>query len=164
MIAVRWSTGADVPALARVHAEAWRFAYAGLMPGLALERIIAARGGHWWQALHRRGGRTLVIELDGAVVGYAMIGRCRSRGFAGAGEIYELYLDPPCHGAGLGRRLFGEARRRLEARALRGLVVWSLAVNEVGCRFYRALGGRPAARSEVCLGGVQFERVAFAWL
>ena len=163
MIGIRWSTDEDAAALARIHADAWRFAYGGLIPGLTLERMIAARGGHWWRALHTRGGRALVVALDGALLGYATIGRSRSRGFARAGEIYELYLDPVCHGAGLGGRLFREARRRLERRALDGLVVWSLAENETGCRFYRALGGRAEARGRIRLGGVAFERIAFAW-
>lgn len=163
MIGIRWSEPGDAPALARVHEEAWRFAYAGLIPGLTLERMIAQRGPPWWRALHRSGGRALVVDLDGRLSGYATIGRNRSRAFVQAGEIYELYLDPVCHGAGLGKRLFGEARRCLEARALHGLVVWSLAVNELGCRFYRALGGRPEARSHASLGGVRLERIAFAW-
>lgn len=163
MIKTRWSTSTDAGSLARIHGDAWRFAYAGLIPGLTLERMIAARGPHWWRAMHRAGGRALVHELDGSVVGYASIGPCRSSGFVQAGEIYELYLDPVCHGAGLGKQLFGEARRRLEARSLDGLIVWSLALNEIGCRFYRALGGRPEGRSHAGLGGVSLERIAFAW-
>ena len=163
MIETRWSGFRDSPVLARVHEEAWRFAYRGLIPGLTLERMIAARGLHWWRALHRAGGSALVIELDGNLAGYATIGRCRDHDFCEAGEIYELYLDPVCHGAGHGRRLFNEARKRLKARSLHGLIVWSLAVNEVGCRFYRALGGRPEARGHTCLAGLRFERIAFAW-
>ena len=163
MIETRWSTCRDSGSLARIHREAWRFAYAGVIPGLALERMIGARGEHWWQAMHRAGGKALVVELDGRLAGYATIGRCRNRRFRQAGEIYELYLDPVCHGAGLGKRLFTEARRRLEGRALDGLIVWSLAVNEIGCRFYRALGGRPEAKSRTCMGGLSFEKIAFAW-
>lgn len=163
MIKTRWSRPRDAPALAEIHRDAWRFAYAGLLPGLALERMIAAHGPRWWDALQRQGSRTLVLELDGNVVGYARIGACRSREFAGAGEIYELYLDPICHGAGLGKRLFREARRRLAARLPGGLIVWSLAINKIGCRFYRALGGKVLSRDRTRFGGVEFERIAFAW-
>ena len=163
MIGTRWSTCADAGHLARIHGDAWRFTYAGLVPGLALERMIAARGSHWWQAMHRAGQRALLVEMDGRVAGYATLGRCRSRDLGQRGEIYELYLDPVCHGAGLGKRLFEDARRHLAARALDGLIVWSLARNEIGCRFYRALGGRPEARGHTRLGGVCFERIGFAW-
>lgn len=159
----RWSTESDSEALARIHADAWRFAYAGLIPGIAFERMIAARGPRWWRALHETGEQALLVELDGAPVGYARFGRCRSHAFKQAGEVYELYLDPACHGAGLGRRLFEDARSRLRSRALDGVLVWSLAVNDIGCRFYRALGGRILARGRINVGGAEFERIAFAW-
>ena len=113
MIAMRWSRAQDSRRLSRIHRDAWRFAYAGVVPGLALERMIASRGEAAWQRLHRRGGKVLAVELESAVAGYAMIGPSRNRRFRAEGEIYELYLDPIYHGAGLGGRLFAEARRRL---------------------------------------------------
>lgn len=163
MIKTRWSTCEDVQSLAHVHADAWRFAYCGLIPGLTLERMIAAHDADWWMAMHAAGAKSLVLEFDGSVRGYARIGQCRNREFERAGEIHELYLDPACHGAGFGRRLFGEARRRLAARGHTGVVVWSLAVNEVGCRFYRALGGRIRAKGATRVGGIDFDRIAFSW-
>ncbi len=162
MIETRWSTAQDAPALARVHQDAWRFAYSGLLPGVALERWITGRGAPWWESLHRSGGKALVVELDGRLCGYATGGRCRDRR-SRRGEIYELYLDPVCHGAGLGARLFREARRRLEDRALRGLVVWSLAENEAGCRFYRAVGGRVGATGTASFHGARLDRLGFIW-
>src|SRR5918996_606118 len=45
MIGIRWSTDEDCDRLAALHREAWRNAYAGIIPGVALERMIARRGG-----------------------------------------------------------------------------------------------------------------------
>jgi hypothetical protein len=59
--------------------------------------------------------------------------------------------------------LFTEARNRLEAEGLTRLVVWSLAANELGCRFYRALGGHEAARSTGEIGGAPLPMIGFAW-
>lgn len=162
-ITTRWSTPADAAALARVHAEAWRFAYAGLLPGLSIERRIAARGPRWWEALHQNGGAALVVERDALLSGYATLGPSRTRRSSQAGEIYEFYLDPVCHGAGLGSRIFADARRHLSVQGYRGLIIWALAVNEVGCRFYLARGGRPAARSTTAVEGTRLEQIAFVW-
>lgn len=162
-IETRWSSEADAEALAAVHEAAWRYAYAGLIPGLALEQMIRSRGADYWRASHRRGARALVLTLDGQVLGYAAIGRARGKRFPGAGEIYELYLDPAAHGSGLGRRLFDAARKALRARGLKGLVVWCLEVNELGCRFYDAVGGVPAARSSTRLGGTDFALIGYRW-
>lgn len=163
MITVRWTGTEDAGRLSRIHRDAWRFAYAGVIPGLALERMVASRGEAAWRRLHRRGGRALAVEFDDAVAGYAMMGPSRNRRFPAQGEIYELYLDPVFHGAGLGRRLFAEARQRMARRGLVGLLVWSLSGNEIGCRFYRGLGGRAAARDRLKIGGVALDRTAFVW-
>ncbi|MDH3669306.1 MAG: GNAT family N-acetyltransferase [Paracoccaceae bacterium] len=160
---MRWSRTEDSTRLSRIHRDAWRFAYVGVIPGLALERMIASRGEAAWQRLHGRGGKVLAVEFEGSVAGYAMTGPSRNRRFHAEGEIYELYLDPVYHGAGLGRRLFAEARRRLTRRRLKGLLVWSLTGNEMGCRFYRSLGGRPAAKDRLKIGGITLDRIAFAW-
>ncbi|HMQ92456.1 MAG TPA: GNAT family N-acetyltransferase [Amaricoccus sp.] len=161
-IELHWSTAADSEALAVLHRDAWRYAYAGIIPGVALERMVARRGPGWWGAMHRAGGRALLLALDGTAAGYATLGAGR---FAGrrSGEIHELYLRPEYHGAGLGRRLFTESRTRLRDGGLVQLLVWSLADNAAGCRFYRAMGGEARARGHTCIGGRELQKIAFVW-
>lgn len=149
--------------LAELHAEAWRYAYRGIIPGIALERMIARRGPIWWRSVCGSGHRALLLEFDWHIAGYATFGRCRKRTEPPLGEIYELYVKPECHGAGFGRALFEEARRRLRARGLHRLVVWALAENELACGFYRALGGRPRFTTFETLGGVRLEKIGFHW-
>lgn len=163
MIETRWSTKEDARALSMLHRQAWRYTYAGIIPGRALERIIGSRGPNWWRHIHRRGASVLIIELDRQIAGYARVGPVRPQLWKGTGEIYELYLAPEYHGSGLGEHLFLEARRRLVSRGLTRLVVWSLAANELGCRFYRALGGREIARAKTRIGGAALTKIGFAW-
>ena len=54
-----------------------------------------------------------VAEIDGEVAGYSTYGRNRVPSMPYSGEIFELYLSPQHQGMGLGRRLFGAARREL---------------------------------------------------
>lgn len=163
VIEIRASTEADVEGLAALHRDAWRYAYAGIIPGVALERMIARRGPGWWQRLHRGGGQALVVALDDDLAGYATLGRSRMPGRRPCGEIYELYLRPEFHGVGLGRRLFAAARHRLSRAGLERLMVWSLADNAVGCRFYRALGGREGGHVCERIGGARLDKICFTW-
>jgi ribosomal protein S18 acetylase RimI-like enzyme len=140
---MRLSEPGDRTVLAELHAEAWRYAYRGIIPGLTLERMIARRGPAWWGSICGSGHRALLIEFDRRIVGYATFGRCRMRSQPPLGEVYELYVKPECHGAAFGRTLFEEARRRLRERHLTGLRVWALAENDLACGFYEALGGDP---------------------
>ena len=158
----RWSTAGDAPGLAEAHRAAWRYAYAGIIPGLTLERMLARRGLAWWTAMHDRGHRALVIGRGQAVAGYATLGRGRT-GRASIGEIYELYVRPEYHGCGLGRRLFAAARRELGREGLDRVIVWALADNMIACRFYTAMGGAEYGRSEDRFCGVSLAKIGFSW-
>jgi ribosomal protein S18 acetylase RimI-like enzyme len=162
LIDLRWSRAADAAALAEIYRSAWAYAYAGIIPGPALARMLGRRGPRWWRGLHLAGHRVLVIDSGAGPVGYAHFGRAR-RSAGGAGEIYELYVRPEHQGAGYGRRLFVEARARLEAAGHRRLVVWALADNGVGLRFYEAMGGQVYARSRARIGGTVLRTVGLLW-
>jgi ribosomal protein S18 acetylase RimI-like enzyme len=161
-VATRWSTADDSAALAAVHRDAWRYAYAGIIPGLTLERMLARRGPAWWGRMHGRGFRALVLARDSTLSGYATLGRSRAPGPA-AGEIYELYLRPECQGCGLGRTLFAAAQSELGRSGFRRLVVWALAENTIALRFYRAMGGVEAVRAEDRFCGVPLAKIGFVW-
>jgi GNAT superfamily N-acetyltransferase len=162
LIETRWSSEADAAALAEIHRTAWAYAYAGLIPGPALARMIARRGPRWWRGVHAAGHRVLVIDPGSGPVGYATLGRARPS--AGrAGEIHELYLRPEHQGVGYGRRLFTESRDRLAAAGMPRTVVWALADNLVALRFYTAMGGTVFARSRNRIGGVALDKVGFLW-
>lgn len=164
MTRTRWSGADDAGALADLHGAAWRHAYAGIIPGVALERMIAARGPSWWRRLHGAGARALVVEFDGALAGYATLGRARGSDRAErTGEIYELYLRPAYQGIGLGRRLFLDARARLADHGLTGLRVWALAENTAARRFYAAMGGAEWARARDRIGGRDLEKIGYRW-
>lgn len=162
-VSTRWSTPEDGSDLAEVHGAAWRYAYAGIIPGLTLERMVARRGEGWWRRMHARGAHALVIDCGESVAGYATFGRSRAPGATAFGEIYELYLRPEYQGCGLGRRLFSAARGELAGHGLERLLVWALAENTMACRFYRAMGGVEAGRTEDRLGGVPLPKIGFAW-
>ena len=162
-LATRWSTADDAEELARVHAEAWRFAYAGMLPGIALERRIASHGPAWWRALHESGRRVMVLQLGDLLAGYASLGRSRWKRLRRTGEIYELYLDPVCHGAGGGACLFRAAHEELSRRGHRRLIVWALSENDSACRFYKAQGGEVVATSFTEMGGKRFTQNGYLW-
>ena len=163
LIVTRWSTPDDAPGLAAVYADAWSHAYAGIIPGVTLQRMIARRGPSWWRRMHDHGSRALVLDWDDAPVGYATLGRSRSPALSPRGEIYELYLQPEFQGCGLGRRLFDAARGQLRRHRLDGLLVWALAENASACRFYAAMGGGEAARACDRFCGRPLPKVGFAW-
>jgi ribosomal protein S18 acetylase RimI-like enzyme len=162
-IGVRRAESGDSDAITEVHDAAWRYAYDGMIPAKELARIIARRGPRWWDRAIRRGTAILVIEVGGAICGYATFGPNRARNLAQKGEIYELYLKPEYQGVGLGTRLFLSARRELARFGCDSVVVWVLSENDNACRFYRNAGGRKVARANERFGEASLTKIAYAW-
>lgn len=163
VIGVRRAEAKDAEAITAVHDAAWRFAYDGVIPAKELARIIARRGPRWWDRAIRRGTAILVLEVGGAICGYATVGPNRARNLPQKGEVYEIYMKPEYQGIGLGTRLFLAARRELARFGFDTTVVWALADNDNACRFYRNAGGRKVARANERFGDVSLTKIAFAW-
>ena len=160
---IRKAEPRDAEAIADVHHEAWRGAYAGIIPHRALNAMINRRGCDWWAHAIRRAASVLVIEVGGQVAGYATLGRNRARELHQQGEIYELYLRPECQGIGLGSRLFAAAREKLAAHGLKGLVVWALEDNANAVSFYAGAGGRDVAEGVEVFDQKALRKIAFVW-
>lgn len=161
LVSIRRAKPEDAPGLSRVFDQAWREAYQGIIPGVALERMLARRGPRWWRSTVGRGRPLAVLDIGQGIAGYVSYGRCRDRSMPAEGEIDELYLAPEYQGLGFGRRLFRAAKNDLRDREMPKLVVWALADNERACGFYASLGGRAVARVDERIGGVPLSKVAY---
>ncbi len=161
LVSIRQAKPGDAQGLAKVFDAAWREAYLGIIPGLALEKMLSRRGLRWWRSTVTRGRPLAVLDIGQGVAGYASYGRCRDRSLPADGEVDELYLLPEYQGVGLGRRLFRAVCNDLRAREMDKIVVWALADNERACAFYEGQGGKSVARVEERIGGATLAKVAY---
>lgn len=161
VISIRRARPADAAAVASVYSAAWREAYAGIIPGVALEQMLVRRGPRWWRSTIGRSRPLVVLDVAETVAGYIAYGRCRDRSLPADGEIDELYLRPEYQGLGFGTRMFKAVRNELADRGTRRLAVWALADNERACAFYERRGGRRIAEAQDRIGGVALPKVAY---
>lgn len=161
MRVVRRATPDDAEALALVHVESWKVAYEEVFPREALSALDASqRIPVWERNLSDRRLITLVVEVEGGVVGFALLGPERHLpGVEGTpepdvGEVYAVYLHPSVWRQGLGRRLMNAAEAELAAAGYREAVLWVLDANHRARAFYRATGWSPdgAVASEPIFG------------
>ena len=160
-ISIRRARSEDAAALSDVYDTAWREAYQGIVPAVALERMIGRRGPRWWLATLGRGRPLVVLDVGERVAGYASYGRCRDRSLPADGEIDELYLAPEYQGVGFGRRLFNAVRNDLDDRGARRTAIWCLTDNERGCEFYGRMGGTMIAETTERFSGVSLGKRCF---
>ncbi|NBH05151.1 GNAT family N-acetyltransferase [Amycolatopsis sp. SID8362] len=146
---IRRATVADAPAIGEVHVASWRAAYAGLLPDGFLAGLSAGDQAATWAERLAAGGRLLVVEEAGTVVGFAA--------FA-PDQLYALYLLPRCWGRGLGRALHDRVLGELSGNA----VLWVLATNERAKAFYVRHGWRADGETATeTLGDLTLDVVRF---
>jgi ribosomal protein S18 acetylase RimI-like enzyme len=114
--------------------------------------MIVRRSAGWWRDMMKR-RVVLVLDVNGAVAGYATFLQANGRNHVGTAEIQELYLSPEYQGIGLGKRLFSAVLQRIRARGYGRVLVRALAENDRANDFYKRRGGRMIARTDECLGG-----------
>ena len=129
---IRRATAEDAEAIAGVQVRAWRHAYADIVdPELLAEHTVASRTERWREILVGAESTTLVIEIEGAVAGFATVT---------PGELRALYVDPPAQGAGAGSTLLVAAQDALRAGGHREAVLWVFRANGHARAFYERHG------------------------
>lgn len=137
---LRLAQPADALAVARVHVRSWQAAYRGLMPDAYLDALRpedrAAR--YNFASADPAEPRTLLLETDGVVCGFATTMPSRDPATSNHGELCALYVDPDHWGRGYGVALIEESRRHLSASGFSSALLWLLEGNARADRFYRA--------------------------
>ncbi len=161
-IDVRRAEPTDARAISEVHREAWRQAYAGLIPHKALTQMLERRGEAWWRRATRGPATLLVLDVAGTIAGYATIGLNRARALPQDGEIYEIYLRRSFRASAWSPPVRGNAQT-FEIAGLqwpRSLVPGRQRTCD---RFFRRHGGLDLAEGMEDFDGVNLRKIGFVW-
>lgn len=138
---IRPATPSDVDAIAGIHVNGWRVAYAGIVPVAFLANLsVAERAAGWGSGIKRDGCMVHVCEESGVIRGWIAIGKSRESADANEGEIYALYIDPNHWRHGIGGALIRYAEQKLWERGWRSVILWVLEQNVTGRAFYSKCG------------------------
>jgi GNAT superfamily N-acetyltransferase len=129
----------DALDVANVHVRSWRVGYRGLLPDAYLDALRAGDRAQRYDFATQDPDKpvTLVAIADGTVRGFATTSPARDGDTQGLGELCALYVDPDHWGAGIGAALIKAARDHLAEQGFHEAVLWLLAGNARGERFYR---------------------------
>jgi GNAT superfamily N-acetyltransferase len=152
---IRPATADDVDAFLAMKVEAWRWAYAGILPADHLAALSIHDQAVAWRARFAApdpatDGEVLVAVDDERVVGIAGVGPSRDDDARGpTGELEMLYLARDHLGRGLGRSLHDRAMAALRDAGFERATLWVLEANTRGRGFYEHVGWAPdGARSD----------------
>ena len=169
-IQIRQATPTDAPGIAKVHVDAWRSSYAGVVPDEILSGLSYRERQTLWDDILTSPGtdrRCFVAETrdaqDAEIVGFASGGQASGDHDGFEGEINAIYLLEDFQRIGLGRRLFQSAAKRLLDDGIKSMLLWVFEENHRARRFYESLGGELVARKDVTIGGAEVVEVAYGW-
>lgn len=130
----------DRNAVSRVYEESWKHAYRGIISDSYLDSIPAGR---WASNLDRQGMRSMVLTVEGEIVGTSGFCPARAEDMRGWGEIVSIYFLPEYMGRGYGGQLMRAVIGELSKMGFENIYLWVLEKNHRARRFYEKLGFRP---------------------
>jgi ribosomal protein S18 acetylase RimI-like enzyme len=157
---IRSATLADTDAIAALHAASWRSAYRGIFKDITLGPALDdERRTHWGNRLATMiADDTVLIAGD---VGFIAVWAEGDPGFGA--YIDNLHVHPERRSGGVGRRLLGEAMRRVASRGETGAYLWVFDDNLRAIDFYRRLGGEIVEGGFDEIDGAQVAHSRIAW-
>jgi ribosomal protein S18 acetylase RimI-like enzyme len=157
---VRRAGIADADAIAALHAASWRSAYRGIFNDTTLgPSLDSERQAHWRGKLAAMApDDTVLIAGD---LGFIAVWAKGDPGFGA--YIDNLHVRPERRSGGLGRRLLGEAMRRVAERGETGAYLWVFDDNTRAVDFYRRLGGEIVEGGFDEIDGKQVAHSRIAW-
>ena len=157
---IRPALPADAPALAVLGERLWRGTYAGLIPAANIDLHLAETFGPAQQAAELADPHcmTLVIEAEGALLGYALlrvggpVGDGRQGRFRNPVEVARFYLDPALHGRGVAQALMAEVLAQARSAGHDGVWLQVWEQNPRAIRFYAKAGFEDAGDATFRIG------------
>lgn len=155
----------DARAVAEIHVDTWRAAYASIVSAeyLAAQSVERRQAG-WGQCIAAGTPELLVAKDNGVVQGWINFGASRDEGAPQSeAEIWALYVSPAFWSTGTGRLLWLRAKELIVAQGFRSCSLWVFPQNARAIRFYQAAGfvADPSPPKNFELGGQQLQEVRY---
>jgi GNAT superfamily N-acetyltransferase len=176
MTTIRPAIERDAAAIAKVYVDAWRSAYAAILPHRGLLGMSYEGQARQWSWIVRDTAQSVIVASEGdeGVVGFAGFGPARLRDrpavgrFAGedaarVAEVYTLYVLPDFQERGIGRQLLAAAFSALVEKRYTCGLLWALRGNHARY-FYERVGGKVVAERQQRQWGRMMDQVCYGWL
>lgn len=142
---IRYADVADALDIASVNVASWQHAYRGIIPDIVVDNISVARWADGWKAYLEDGGKLLVYQEGGKILGFVKFSEAQLNDLSGGkwGEVNAIYLLPQAFRRGIGACLCYAALAELEKMGLTKVMLWVLVKNQSARYFYQAIGFKP---------------------
>lgn len=148
----------DLAAIASIHSDSWRDAYAGILPDHYLaDQVQQDLQSHWNQQEILPQDVVLVAETNDGLAGFIAVW-CRPSPF-----LDNLHISPPRRSTGIGATLMRAAACQLIELGHVSAYLWVFENNTGAIRFYKRLGAAIVNRKTKTFFGHDVPNVRMEW-
>ena len=132
----------DARAVAEIHVNAWRVAYASIFSAEYLASLSVEKRHAWWSECIAAGTpELLVAKSNGSVHGWLNFAASRDEGATKyVAEIWAVYVAPTFWSTGTGRSLWLRAKQLMLEQGFTSCSLWVFPQNSRAIKFYEAAG------------------------
>lgn len=130
----------DLEDMVRIHCEAWKSAYRGIISDDFIQRKNRSRYEKWRGILSVENRKHYIIRRNGIAVGMISMDLPREVAEPETYEIFGLYILPEYERMGYGTAAFRFAENRIRETGYRKISLWVLEPNLPARKFYEKLG------------------------
>ncbi len=162
---IRPATKNDIQAIAQLHFECWRALFSSLVPDFAFDLLSPKtdqRWAHFLEGAEWGDEVAYVVELEGAIIGFAAGGPEWGGHPTIEAEMYSLYVLPRYQGQGVGKKLVLAVARGLIKLGLNSMLVRLRSGNPTP-RVYIAMGAEDLGLHPVAVGAATVGEVTYGW-
>jgi len=166
---IRTATQQDACDIAKIHVQAWRSGYEGIMSAEYLRsQSIESRTKEWSEALSTRSpGINLVVELEEVVGGFCVYGPARDEDLSheNSGELVALNISPDYWSLGLGTEFIRYVISDSDKCMWQSLYLWVLEENSRARCLYEYMGfeNTGVAKTDVSITGNELRNIRYVY-
>lgn len=129
-------------ALAKVHIDSSRTAYAAIYPPRHWDEVAYETRAERFKLALEKGAEETYVAVEGeTVVGFVVAGPARDEDLSeSVAEIWAIYVAPPWWRRGVGSLLYNFVETLFKQQGFESVVLWVLAENQPARAFYEAAG------------------------
>jgi ribosomal protein S18 acetylase RimI-like enzyme len=163
---IRMAEIADSDGIAKVHVDAWRETYSGLICDDYLNSLSYAEKTEKWKGIIQDATQlqiTLVIENElKNIVGFACCGINKEKEYPYDADLHAVYILKAYQNRGYGSKIAKVAVKELINLGYNSLIIWALKDNDY-CRFYEKIGGIKVKERLHTYGNQEVKLIGYGW-
>ncbi|WP_404458516.1 GNAT family N-acetyltransferase [Oceanobacillus kapialis] len=160
---IRQAKVLDALAIARVHVDAWRSTYEGIIPDEYLHKLSYEGRTKLWLENLKTDIVFVALNDRHEIVGFATAGVKKTKGYdVFQGELYAIYILKEYQGMSIGKQLLHKVVEHLKTLEINSMVVLVLKKNPA-VQFYKSLYARKIDSLTISIAGKTLQEEVYGW-